>query len=176
MNSNKPLPPKDIVNYPESLFKCHLVKIIMVQPEYINARTFRIQIYIFIEFSRFYYNGMYKLTYSDVARLFGVTVPIVDRAYQNAKKDLAEKSRPNGRPFTLSNEQIQKLSDWMKSNKEHLQIKKVKNFIANEVCSELDNKTYKNAINKAGHKTDVAESIDADIIVLRAASIIIIFG
>ena len=86
-------------------------------------------------------NGTHKLTYNDVAQLFDVTVPIINRAYQNAKKNFAEETKTNGMPFTFSKMQIQILSDWIKSNKEPPHIKQVKNFITNEVSEELDNKT-----------------------------------
>ena len=94
--------------------------------------------------------------------MFNVTIPIIKRAYMNAKKDLDDKSRPNGRPFSLSKEQIQRFSEWMKTHARPPHIKQVKTFIANEVGTNLDNKTYKNALNKAGLQTDEAEAIDAD--------------
>lgn len=162
MDPNKPEPPKQVVNLPKNQNKNKLVNYIMSEEVYITAKTFRIQVYIFIEFSRDYFEGMHKLTYQDVADMFNVSVPIIKRAYINAKKDLDEKSRPNGRPFSLSKDQVQKLSEWMQSQKEPPHIKQVKTFIANEVGEDLDNKTYKNALNKAGLKTESAEGIDAD--------------
>ena len=171
MNKNQPDPPKQIVNFPKGQYKNNLVKEIMAQQVYIEARTFRIQVYIFIEFSRYYYDGNYKLTYEEVANLFNVTIPIVKRAYSNAKKDLDETTKPNGRPFSLSKDQIQKLSEWIKSLEEPPQIRKVKTFIANEVGEELDNKTYKNALFKAGLKTEFAEAIDADRYYCKPSSI-----
>ena len=80
----------------------------------------------------------------------------------NAKKDLDNKSRPNSRTFSLSKEQVQRLSEWMKTHARPPHIKQVKTFIANEVGTNLDNKTYKNALNKAGLQTDEAEAIEAD--------------
>ena len=162
MNPNSPDPPKKVVNLPKNQNKSALVNGIMSEEIYKQAKTFRIQVYIFIEFSRDYYDGIYKLTYQDVAEMFNVTIPIIKRAYMNAKKDLDDKSRPNGRPFSLSKEQIQRFSEWMKTHARPPHIKQVKTFIANEVGTNLDNKTYKNALNKAGLQTDEAEAIDAD--------------
>ncbi len=162
MDPNKPVTPKEVVQLPKNQNKSKIANGIMAEEVYIQAKTFRIQVYILIEFSRDYYEGIYKLTYQDVADMFDVTVPIIKRAYINAKKDLDEKSRPNGRPFSLSKEQVQRLSEWMKSQQQPPHIKQVKSFIANEVGEDLDNKTYKNALNKAGLKTEESEAIDAD--------------
>lgn len=124
----------------------------MSEDIYKQAKTFRIQVYILIEFSRDYYDGIYKLSYQDVAEMFNVTISIIKLAYMNAKKNLDDKSKPNGRPFGLSKEQVQRLSEWMKTHQRLPHIKQVKSFIAKEVGAKFDNKTYKNE----------AEAIDAD--------------
>ena len=154
---NSPAGPKEIINYPENQSKKKLVDELTSINEYKTAPTFRIQVLILLEFSRYYYDGMYKLTYQDVANLFDVTVPIIKRAYSNGKKDVDGQSNPNGRPFTLKKEQIQNFCEWYKQQEEPPKYEQVKSYFANE-AGEF--RAYKNAISKAGLKVESAEGID----------------
>lgn len=109
---NSPAAPKDIIKYPENTQKKKMVEQLTSLEEYKTAKTFRIQVLILPEFSRYSYNSQFKLTYQDVADLFDVTVPIIKRAYSNGKKDVDGVSKPNGRQFTLNKDQLQSFCDW----------------------------------------------------------------
>lgn len=159
---NSPAAPKDIIKYPENTQKKKMVEQLTSLEEYKTAKTFRIQVLILLEFSRYSYNGQFKLTYQDVADLFDVTVPIIKRAYSNGKKDVDGVSKPNGRPFTLNKDQLQSFCDWYNQQNEPPKYEQVKNFFANEAGQFLEYRTYKNAVSKAGLKVESAEAIDED--------------
>lgn len=162
MSSSAPNAPKDIINYPTNQNTNKIVMAITSQDIYKEAKSFRIQVLILIEFSRYLFDGQFKLTYDNVAELFDVSVPIIHRAYMNGKKDVENLSRPNGRPFSLTKDKVIKFKEWYEAQSEPPKYDQVKAFISNMVGQELDYKTYINAIHKIDLKVEEAESIDAD--------------
>ena len=160
MSVNLPEGPKKIINYPKNQSSNNLLTEITMESVYKEARTFRIQVLILIEFSRTYYDGIFKFTYKDVADMFDVSVPIIKRAYFNGKKDIEEITKPNGRPFGVSKNQMMQFIEWYNSQKEPPKFDAVKSFIANLVGTDLDYRAYKNALEKVDLKIEEAESIE----------------
>lgn len=160
--SNSPDGPKIMVKTLGIACLDNLVKEIIKEQDYKDAVSFRQQIYILLEKSRQKYKGTYKLTYKNVADLFDVRFTVIKRQYANYKAELLGKIKANGRPFSLTNDQLELFSKWYKSFKRPPTLDAAKLFLSNLFHVILDYRAMENALSRTHLKKQEAEAIDKD--------------
>lgn len=162
MSSFKLEPPKTIINRPPNKSLDDLVKEVEMMQEYQESPSFRSKCFCLIDKSRELYDGQNKLTYQNAADMFDVSLPVIKRAYANEKSDYEGKTRPNGRPFGLTDDEIERLKDWVSNHNEPPKYDSMKIFIANKFHKILDYRAVTKAMTKVGVKTEEASGIDED--------------
>ena len=101
---NKPIGPKSIINYPSDDSLKKLILEITQKRSYIEAPYFRNQLLIIKECMSSYGK---KITQQELATLFHTTKDTVKHQLDKAKKEEDGKIKSNGRPFTLTDKEIE---------------------------------------------------------------------
>lgn len=160
MNKNAPDGPRKIVGHLNNACLNEIVAEITEEQEFKESVSFRHQIYQLLEKSRERYNGIYKLTYQNVADLFDVRFTVIKRQYMNYKQELKGLKKENGRPFSLTKEQLDLFEGWYKSFKTPPTLDAAKLFLSNVFDIILDYRALESALAKAHLKRQLAEGID----------------
>ena len=158
--TNLPEPRRDIMKFPDNPRKATILKQLTNTEEYNKLSYFRDQIgYLYfssIPFTRF--------TYSDLADMFGISIPTVQYHYNCYKKDKEAKEknelRKNGRPFTLTDKETETVKQWLDSLKYSPKFSELKNMVMEAFSKELNYNSYILLLSKLGYQIIRAKPIE----------------
>lgn len=133
--------------------------------EYSAISTFRQQLY-YIHQKAPNYPGILKakITYEDLAEVFGIQKSTVGYHIQQYLKDKEDKeagnaARKNGRPFSLTQKEIEQMGDFLKKH-DVLKYSTLKKFCVQNFEKEVEYKCYIKALNILGYKLVTADPIE----------------
>lgn len=154
---NSPLSCKTIVKYPADEMEKYAVSSIVMSPEYQNAPNFRTQCFILKEQSKKFSDKKYNLTYDKIGDLFDMTGNAIKKHYLKA---VDGELHSNSRPFSLNNNQLGQLREFIETAPFPPPKDVVKNFIEGTFHKILDPHSLKLAFTKAQLFVETASPMD----------------
>ncbi len=157
---NEPTQPKPIAKLPADQTLRKLIHDVSISESYIKVPYFRNQLLILKEEV-----AKHKLALSqkELAFIFNTSVNTIKHQLDKAKKEKEGEILSNGRPFTLTQDEIKMLRDWVQSGIKPPMVSEVKAFIEENFEKRItDYHTMQLALQKSGLKTEYADPMDAD--------------
>ena len=155
-----PSPTREIVAELLDKDKQKVVDTITNCEEYKQLELFRQQIYFISksskQISKNLNDNKLRLTYSDIAHIFGINECSIKFHIQQAKRDLAMEKKHNGRPFVLQDDQILDVKKWFNKQKDPPKLSSLHNYVASTHSLNLTSHQVSTLIDKIGCETKEA--------------------
>ena len=154
---NKYLPPREIKKIDDlPPKKKEIMDIILEDEDFKSADKVRDQIRIMYKMSRDYAASKndkeFKLNQDDLATLLGLSVIQIKNHCRKIKLVESNKIRSDGRPFSLTNQQIFQFSSWLDGWKVPPRVMEAKTYIYNNFHTSIQHTTFQTLLEKLGYE------------------------
>ena len=158
-NVNTAMPRKDFVKIPDDPNKSQAIQQVSNTTEYKKTDTFWNQLLVLFESSK-KLEKKQRLSYNDLSSLFNTTFDSVRYHINKARLESNGKIKSNGRPFSLNEEQLQKLQNWIVKQPFSPKLKTVKNYIEAKFMTSLCHNSLQTIFTKINYKTVLAAPME----------------
>ena len=150
---NHPLLRKELQRMHTDSAKQALITRLSQTKEYRAFKFFREQLIFLFETGK-QQTDIPRLTYRDLSYVFNEPFNTVKHAIQMGRRQYNGEILSNGRPFSLSDEQNQRVKEWIESHGDRApKLRHLQNFIADEFNIVIEYKTMKRCLEKIGFET-----------------------
>ena len=160
--SNTPDSKRDIIHMPQDPTKAFLINTIISKKEYGEIQTFREQLaFIYMD----PLNKDKSITYDDLHDMFKIGKTTVNYHIEKYKMDIFRKNsklepRKNGRPFTLTEQDLCLVKEWISTQRSAPKFSSLQNFVQKTFGKKLDYNTYLTILDKLGYKIVKAKPLE----------------